>query len=335
VSISGFTDVRSARLPWWRRWAPVAGLLLLSPFCAEYLIGYQGVITNPVGQVAGVVMVLPIYGAPAVLIREVVRRTGRGWPTMLLLAAAAGLVQAGLVDQSLFNRAEYTDAAAHTLIPGLGVDVSQLLIFVVGHIVWSFGAPIAVVEACVPARAGRPWLRWPGTTVIAVVYVGGAVFYYFQLVVAVGFHATPVQLGAVVLAVAAAVAAAFAVPRRTGDAAGAVPPAWVAGLVALALLTADILVGDQWAWLGVALSVAALAILAVVLLVWSRRTEWGSMHALAVAGAALLVYAALAFAVNPGHVSRFELYAARGVVLVCVVALLLWAGRRVRAVAAA
>ena len=41
--------------------------------------------------------------APALLIREVARRRGLGWPGILLLAAAFGVVQAGLVDQSMFS----------------------------------------------------------------------------------------------------------------------------------------------------------------------------------------------------------------------------------------
>ncbi|SNR42784.1 hypothetical protein [Actinomadura mexicana] len=46
--------------------------------------------------------------AVAVLIREAARRTGRGWPTIVLLGAAFGLVQAGLIDQSLFNPDSWT-----------------------------------------------------------------------------------------------------------------------------------------------------------------------------------------------------------------------------------
>lgn len=54
------------------------------------LLGYLGIF-------------IPLYGTVAVLIREITRRTGRGWPTILLLGAAFGLIQAGLIDQSLFN----------------------------------------------------------------------------------------------------------------------------------------------------------------------------------------------------------------------------------------
>ncbi|GAA3178734.1 MULTISPECIES: hypothetical protein [Streptomyces] len=319
---------QSARRPLWRRAAPVTGLLLLSPFCAEYLIGYQGVLTSPVDLLVAVVFVLPIYGAPAVLIRDLTRRTGRGWPTLLLLATAAGLIQAGWIDQSLFNHRDFADGPLPTLLPGLDVDASQLLTFLVGHVVWSFGAPVAVIESCVPGRAGRPWLGWRGTAVLTVVYLAGAVFFTYQLVVLPDFHARPGQLIAVGAAVAAAAGAAFALPRRAPRAGGSVPPPWCAGLAALVLLAAFVTLNDQWAWRGVAVAAVALTLLGVLLAHWSRRPGWGQRHRLAVAAAALLLYGVLAFAVNPAHAPQPVLYASRGTILAGVVVLLSGAARR-------
>lgn len=60
-------------------------------------------VVNPVGLLAGELFVAPLYGTVAVLVREAARRAGRGRPTILLLCAAAGLAQAGLIDQSLFH----------------------------------------------------------------------------------------------------------------------------------------------------------------------------------------------------------------------------------------
>jgi hypothetical protein len=79
----------------------VVGLLVVSPIAAEYLSGYQ--VFNPLCCWATWGSSSPLYGTVAVLIREVTRRTGRGWPTILLLGAAFGFIQAGLIDQSLFN----------------------------------------------------------------------------------------------------------------------------------------------------------------------------------------------------------------------------------------
>jgi hypothetical protein len=47
----------------------------------------------------------PLYGAPARVIREVARRFDTRRPGILALAAAFALIQAGIVDQCLFRRA--------------------------------------------------------------------------------------------------------------------------------------------------------------------------------------------------------------------------------------
>ena len=80
----------------------------------------------------GLLILGPLYGAPAVFIGETTRGAGRGWPSMLLLALAFGLVQAGLIDQSLFNpdyRAiPYWDELREpTLVPAIGVSASMAL----------------------------------------------------------------------------------------------------------------------------------------------------------------------------------------------------------------
>ena len=65
----------------------------------------------------------PMYGGGALLIREVARRAGRGWPTMLLLAVAYGVLQPGLLDQSLFNPSyEGYDFQSAAHVPALGIS---------------------------------------------------------------------------------------------------------------------------------------------------------------------------------------------------------------------
>jgi len=46
---------------------------------------------------------LPMYGCGALFIREPSRRSGRGWPTILILGVACGVVEEGLGNMSLFN----------------------------------------------------------------------------------------------------------------------------------------------------------------------------------------------------------------------------------------
>ena len=317
-----------------RRWAAVLGLSLLSPFCAEYLIGYQGPLTGPVEALAGMVVLAPLYGTAAVLVRELARRAGRGWPTMLLLSAGFGLVQAGLVDQSLFNHGFTGEAywqALPTLVPGVDVDASQLVTFVGGHVVWSFGAPIAVVEAASPRLADRPWLGWPAPVLVGLVYAAGAVVFWTELGVRPGFHAHPARLAGTALVVAALGVAAFLLPRRRSCRLRRAPhPLVVAGAV-LPLLAVDVLVNGVYGWLGVAAAVLALCCCGGLLLRWSGRAGWGPRHVLAASGAALVLYAVVSFAVDPLGASYAVKYTSSAVVLACVLALLAWAWWRSRA----
>ncbi|MEK8108467.1 hypothetical protein NKG94_32745 [Micromonospora sp. M12] len=110
----------------------------------------------------------PMYGGAAILIRETARHLGAGWPTIVLLAAAFGVLQAGLVDQSLFNPGylddtQYADtraAAEASLVPGLGFSLRQAYDFVGNHIVLTICAPIVLVESFLGRIAGcdRGWV---------------------------------------------------------------------------------------------------------------------------------------------------------------------------------
>jgi hypothetical protein len=73
-----------------RRVAPALGLYLLAPLVAEYLLG-----DFPLTRLPLLFVLAPVYGRAALLIREATRRAVRGWPTILLLALAFGLLLEG------------------------------------------------------------------------------------------------------------------------------------------------------------------------------------------------------------------------------------------------
>ncbi|MFF5447271.1 hypothetical protein [Streptomyces sp. NPDC012888] len=314
-----------------RRLGPIAGLLLLSPICAEYLIGYLEVMGRPVDLLVGLVILAPLYGTAAVMIREVTRRTRRGWPSILLLSAAFGVIQAGLVDQSLFNP-HFVDEPSWdlerlpTVIPVLGISVNHVLDFVVGHVIWSFAAPIAVIESCAPRVADRPWLGRAGMGVMVALY-GLAVLVIFHEHTR-DFMASPVQLGAAAATAVALGMAAFMVPRRRAlRRSGWVPAPWLAGSIAVMLMMVHHLLPASRP--GTVLDLLALVLLGGLVVRWSGRARWGRGHALAVGGAALVANAGLSFMVEPlGEVSYTAKYAANGVLVLGVLALLLWARRR-------
>ncbi|PLP58800.1 hypothetical protein CYK37_14155 [Mesorhizobium loti] len=157
-------------------------MLCLAGLCAvgsELLAAYA----ENTGKIAAVLFALvffaALYGAPALLAREVARRIGWGWPSLFLLTFAQGITQACLIDQSLFSDdyagyEGWAESRQAAFIPVLSISADQAFNFIVGHVIFSFGAPIAVAESWRPDRAHRPWPGPVGIGVAAVVYLGTA-----------------------------------------------------------------------------------------------------------------------------------------------------------------
>ena len=152
-----------------RRTAPAVGLFFLAPLVAEFLLG-----NLPITLIAGLVLLAPMYGGGALLIREVTRRAGRGVPTMLLLGVGYGLLEEGIATQSLFNP-HYVGADLLRVgyVPWLGIAVPWTLYVLTLHAVGSTTVPIVMAELCTPERRTAPWLGWPGLVVAAVLFVVG------------------------------------------------------------------------------------------------------------------------------------------------------------------
>ncbi len=155
-----------------RETAAVLTLLFVAPLIAEYLLG-----DLPLKLLPALVVLAPVYGGGAVLIREAARQTGRGWPTMLMLGAAYAVIAEGLVTQSLFNH-DYLQRHLHLLdpayLPAFGIGAWWTLLMLNLHAFWSMGVSIALVEALFPPLAEIPWLGRVGSSVIAALFVLGS-----------------------------------------------------------------------------------------------------------------------------------------------------------------
>jgi hypothetical protein len=233
-----------------------------------------------------------------VLIREAARRTGEGWPAIVLLAAAFGVYQAGLVDQSLFNQAYLDDTEfaglvdrASTQVPGLGFSAATALDYVGNHIALSICAPIAVIESFMPAHARREqWLGTRGLAAVGVLFLLGSLLIFSDAGGRKGFLAEPGQLALAAALVLVLIGAAL-LPRRRRPRhprAGRVPhPLWVGAVTLGVGATADLLPG----WRGLGIRAAAILLAASLIMLWARRDGWGQRQVLA-AWAGCLVFAA-------------------------------------------
>ena len=147
---------------------PALGLVFVAPLVAEFLLG-----NLPIKLLPALIVLAPMYGGGALLIREAVRRTGRGWPSILLLGMAYAIFEEAYTTQSLFNP-NYLKLNLGLLtpayIPSLGISAWWTLWMFMVHGIWSISTPIALVEACVPDRARTPWLGRVGLVVVALCF---------------------------------------------------------------------------------------------------------------------------------------------------------------------
>ncbi len=152
-----------------RRLLPAAGLWVLAPLTAEFLLGNVSI--THLGMLG---IFAPLYGGGALLIRECVRRVGRGWPSIFALALAYGVLEEAILMQSLFNP-DFLGKHLHLLEPaylsGPGIGAWWTVFVLTLHTVWSISVPIALVEAVVPERADVPWLDRVSLAAVAVVFV--------------------------------------------------------------------------------------------------------------------------------------------------------------------
>jgi hypothetical protein len=312
-------------------------LVFTAPLVAEFLLG-----NLPIKMLPALIVLAPMYGGGALLIRETTRRAGRGWPTIVLLALAYGIVEEAFTTQTLFNP-NYLHLNLHLLdsayIPALGIGAWWTVFVLALHTVWSISTPIALIEATVPRRASTPWLgRW-GLAVTAVLFAIGA-----AANTAIGFHtdhflASPAQFATSAAIVVGLVVLAFRLPRpriasSSPSSPQSVPSPWLFGVIALAAGSAILLVPKTWGWWAAALILGLELGLAALILVLSRRPGWKPAHKLALAGGAALSYAWHAF-IEPPVLGGTGLDVRIGNAIFALGAVLLiaFAGRRLHAAA--
>lgn len=287
-----------------RRIAPALALLVIAPMIAEFLLGDFNI-----RQIGFVVVFIPVYGAGALLVRELTRRARRGWPTMLLLALACALILEGFTNQTLFNP-NYAGQRLldYGFIPALGTSFNFAVYVLTLHVVWSVGSSVALAEGLAGPRWREPWLRLPGLLVTAALFLLGCGYTTAFTLRTFHFLASAGQFAAVTIILLVVIVGAFAGFRALGDGAVApgggesgdnirrVPPFWPVLAAALVLSSAFqlwfVYVPRQTVTAFFALAgLLGLDVAAVVLFaLWSRRARWGPVQALAAASGAIVTY---------------------------------------------
>jgi hypothetical protein len=203
-----------------RRHAPVATLVLLAPVVGEVLFGAIPLSRLPFGLLG----VVGLYGGGAVLVRETVRRRRLGAVWLVLLGLAYGLIEEGLVVQSLFDQRfpglDFLGYYGHWL----GVNWVWAEFIVPYHAVFSIAIPITIAELLFPERRDTPWVSARGLIAVAMLFVANALLlarFQIGLFTSHAPHTSLVaNIGAALLVVAFVAAALVAAPRRVRPAEG-------------------------------------------------------------------------------------------------------------------
>lgn len=283
-------------------------LIVSAPVIAELAFG-----STPLRMAWLVPLWVPVYGAGVLLVRELVRRTGRGWPSILLLGLAYGVLEDGIGLQALTSPNLYDAADWGMRIAG--VNLAYWEATAIYHMVFSVAVPIALTELIFAGHGRRPYLRNGGLAVTAVVTALGVLILRFTVPLAQdpGYQAPlPFVAGALVSVVVAGVVALRLLPRpdrpRT-DRRVLGLRWWYAGsfaaVVAYLALSHPMFGAGQPAFTdgnAVVVPMVAVALLgagcAVVLRTATNSSHWTDRHCLAVLGGALVAHSVAGLAIT-------------------------------------
>ena len=137
-------------------------LAVLAPLCAEVSLG-----TVPLRMAWAWLVFAPIYSAGALFLREILRRTGGGYGNLLLLGVAYGLVEEGLVLQSLTSPHLYGAAGWAPRLLGMNTAYTELNL--VYHALFSVTIPVILVEYLFARHGTAPYLRRGGVIAAGVI----------------------------------------------------------------------------------------------------------------------------------------------------------------------
>lgn len=185
-------------------------LILLAPLCAEAT--FSG-ISTPIIWLA-LPLLVPIYGAGVLLVRELTRRVGAGWLGLVVLGVAYEVAEDGIGLQALTSPHLYTASAWGPRVLGLNTTYWEGQIGY--HVVFSVLIPITLTELIFRRHAAAPWLGRKGLLGAMVTFAVGLALVRIAIAGTEdpGYRqGWPVELGWCAVVIALGVVALVVVPR--------------------------------------------------------------------------------------------------------------------------
>lgn len=310
---------------------PAVALIFLSPAVGELLSSSSP--PTEFFQPFTFLLLASLYGSGALIVRELAYRWKKGWPSVLLLGAAYGIVEEGLAVKSFFDPNWMDLGPLGVYGRWAGVNWVWSAGLTIYHAAFSIGIPILLVGLLFPAQRNRPWLSTNSFRWIACLFVAVSIFINLAL--------TPYRPSVLAHLLAAASVVGLGVwARRAGSPQPAASPPALGSPLRVGLAGFAATVGlFLLLWFLPNTSVPAIVwiglTLAYVTWLWARfgrltiRPGWSPSHALAFASGALTFFVLLSPLVE---LDRNRLDNTQGATLVglATAILLIWAAQRLR-----
>lgn len=236
-------------------------------------------------------LLIVMYGAGVLVIREAAVRVGAGWPSLVLLGVAYQLAEDGLGLQALTSPRMY--GAADWGWRALGVNWTYWESQIGVHVVFSVLIPIALTGLLFPHLRGRPYLGTRGFLAACAMAVVGVLALRFVISATQdpGYHTPlPWTAGFIVAITLLALLALAVLPRirprerpRTGRAPRPVVVGFVAVYLTMAFLTtllplglgSELLFGDSMSPIFRLVAAAMTAVpFGLLVLRWRAAVNW-------------------------------------------------------------
>ncbi|WP_448700739.1 hypothetical protein ACFGVR_01855 [Mucilaginibacter sp. AW1-3] len=158
-------------------WLKLFTLVVAATVMAELLIG-----STPLSRIGQLLPQFLFYGSGVILVREITRRMGLGWTTIILLGLAYGIIEEGLALQSIFNPHFLNLNISYGSAWGVNWVWAEYLTGF--HCFWGMTGAILLCEEIYSADRDKPWVSLPVLWVVGCIY----------LLICVAFHALFVKL---------------------------------------------------------------------------------------------------------------------------------------------
>jgi hypothetical protein len=185
-------------------------LFLLSPAIGELLSG-----SSPPAEFFtpfGFTIMALLYGGGALTARELKVRWGRGMGSLLLLGAAYGVLEEGLMVASFQNPGWQDLGVLGVFGRWLGVNWVWAAELTAYHAIVSIAVPVMLVELAYPSKKSEPWLGGWWLKIVPGFLVADVVLGLFLFSAFTGFQPPPPQYSLFVLITAALILLARRLP---------------------------------------------------------------------------------------------------------------------------